>query len=38
MHDPVDHRSRELVVPQDRPPFAELDVGREDHARAGGVR
>ena len=32
MHDPVDHRSRELVVPQDRPPFAELDVGREDYA------
>ena len=32
MHNPVDHRRRELVVSQDRSPFAELDVGREDHA------
>lgn len=31
MHDPVDHRRRKLVVPQDRSPFAELGVGREDH-------
>ena len=31
MHNPVDHRRRELVVPQDRPPFAELDVGDRQH-------
>ena len=32
VHDPVDHRGRELVVGEDRPPLLKLDVGRDHEA------